>query len=245
MGWALAIVAMALGSGIASAEQIDTARLKKDFSGSVIALRQPLRGSEITFQPDGDATPPIQRGTFARDAFVRIDDVRLENSSLLFECHRMILIARATGKGVEFFPAREKTRIVVFLQSREAGSVERTLDSVFRRSAETQGLLNDYARAFTQDGLLESGRPVVRCNLQLLARPTPYGVANGRFVARVIINEWGEPEAIGVLSAPNSKNDLRTFIATLWDWRFVPQQRNGKATACAGSIAIHFEARLR
>jgi hypothetical protein len=61
----------------------------------------------------------------------------------------------------------------------------------------------------------------------------------------VIINEWGEPEAIGVLSAPNSKNDLRTFIATLWDWRFVPQQRNGKATACAGSIAIHFEARLR
>jgi hypothetical protein len=81
--------------------------------------------------------------------------------------------------------------------------------------------------------------------LQPLARPTPYGVANGRFVARVIVNEWGEPEAIGVLSAPKSKGDVKTFITTLWDWRFVPYQKNGKATACSGSIAIHFEPRLR
>lgn len=234
---------MCVGTG--SAEQIDAAKLKRDFSGSVIALRQPLRGSEITFQPDGDPVAPIQRGTFARDALVRIDDLRLQGSTISFECHRMILLARATGKGVEFFPTSEKTRIVVFLPSRETVSVERTLDSVFRRSAETQGLLTDYARAFTRDGQLEADRPVVRCNLQPLARPTPYGVANGRFVARVIVNEWGEPEAIGVLSAPKSKSDLKTFIATLWDWRFLPHQKNGKATACAGSIAIHFVARLR
>jgi hypothetical protein len=245
MGWALAIAAMALWSGIASAEAVDPAKLRKDFAGSVIALRQPLRGSEITFQPDGSPVPPIQRGTFARDALLRIDDVRLAGSALLFECHRMILVARSTGKGVEFFPANDKTRIVVLLRSPEAGSVERVLDSVFRRSAETQGLLTDYARAFTRDGLLEPNRPVVRCTLQPLARPTLYGVANGRFVARVIVNEWGEPEAIGVLSAPKSKGDVKTFITTLWDWRFVPYQKNGKATACSGSIAIHFEPRLR
>jgi len=244
MRWVVGLGVIALIAASSCAEEIDPAKLKRDFAGSVIALRQPLRGSEITFASDGQPVPPIQRGTFARDALVRIEDVKLQGSTLSFECRRMILFARAAGKGVEFFPTSEKTRIMLILPSREAASVERELDAVFRRSAETQALLTSYARAFTQEGLLEPGRPVSRCKLQPLARPTPYGVANGRLVARVIINEWGEPEAVGVLSGPRSNSDLKIFVETLWDWRFVPYQKNGKATACSGLIAIRFQPRL-
>lgn len=237
--WAVFLVVIGVGVA-ASADAIDPTKLRHDFSGSVVALRQPLRGAEIVFHSDGAPEPPLVRGTFARDALLRIDDVRLEGARLQFSCHRVILMARASGQGIEFFPTAEKTRLFVNLPSIETTSAQHVLDSVFRSSKDTTEVLTNYARAFRQDGVLEHDRPVARCKLQPLARPTPYGPANGRFVARVIINERGEPEAIGVLNAPKSKSDEKTFIETLWEWRFVPYQNHGVPTACTATIAMRF-----
>jgi hypothetical protein len=230
-----------VGFGVAAhADAIDPAKLRRDFTGSVVALRQPLRGAEIVFRPDGAPQPPLVRGTFARDALLRIDDVRLYGFRLQFACHRVILMARANGKGIEFFPAMEKTRLFVDLPSNETASAQRVLDSVFRSSKDTAEVLTNYARAFSQDGVLDDDRRVTRCKLQPLDRPAPYGPANGRFVARVIINERGEPEAIGVLNGPKSKSDEKTFIETLWEWRFAPYQNHGMPSACTATIAMRF-----
>jgi hypothetical protein len=229
----------------ASAEDVDPAKMRSDLVGSVVALRQPLRGSEITFESDGKPIPPIQRGSFARDALFRIDDLKLEGTSLLLSCHRVILLARATGKGLEFFPTDEKTRIVVVFKSREADDVRVVLDGIFRKTVETESLVDKYGRAFTKDRDLEPDRPVYQCKLQPIARPEPYGPAGGRMVAKVIVNEHGEPEAIGILSAPRLKGNTKIFIATLWNWRFAPYLRNGKPTSCAATVSMRFENPMR
>lgn len=241
--WAVLFWAVIGFGGFADADAIDPAKLRHDLSGSVVALRQPLRGAEIVFRSGGEPEPPLQRGTFARDALLRIDDVRFDGARLQLSCRRVILTAHANGKGMEFFPTPEKTRIFINLPSREDQAAQRALDSVFRSSKDTAEVLTNYARAFNRDGMLESDRPVTRCKPLPLARPAPYGPANGRFVARVIINEHGEPEAVGVLSAPKSRSDEKIFLETLWEWRFVPHQFHGMPTACAGTIAMHFEAR--
>lgn len=243
--WAVFLCAVLGFSATATAEAIDPVKLRRDFNGTVVALRQPLRGAEIIFHSDGAAEPPLVRGTFGRDALLRVDDVRLDGARLQFSCHRVILMARATGQGIEFFPTTEKIRLFVNLPSVETRSAQRVLDAVFRSSKDTAEVLINYARAFRQDGLLENDRPVTHCKLQPLARPAPYGPANGRFVARVIINERGEPEAIGVLNAPKSKSDEKTFIETLWEWRFVPYQNHGIATACTATIAMRFQPHVR
>ncbi len=229
----------------AHADAIDPAKLRHDLSGSVVALRQPLRGAEVVFRSDGGPEPPLVRGTFARDGLLRIDDVRLDGARLQFSCHRVILIARASGKGMEFFPTPEKTRLFVNLASREETSAQHALDSVFRTSKDTAAVLSNYARAFSQDDVLDGERRVTRCKLQPIARPAPYGLANGRLVAREIINERGEPEAIGVLNAPKSKSDEKIFLETLWEWRFVPYQNHGMPMACVATIAMRFEPHLR
>lgn len=243
--WAVLLWAV-VGFGVsAHADAIDPAKLRHDLSGSVVALRQPLRGAEVVFRSDGEPEPPLQRGTFARDALLRVDDVRLDGARLQLSCRRVILMTRANGKGLEFFPTPEKTRIFINLPSRENQVAQRALDSVFRSSKDTAEVLTNYARAFNHDGVLENDRPVTRCKPQLLARPAPFGPANGRFVARVIINEHGEPEAVGVLSAPKSKSDEKIFLETLWEWRFVPYQHHGMPTACTGTIAMRFASRPR
>jgi hypothetical protein len=234
----------------AGAEEVDSTQLKRAFAGSIVALRQPLRGSEISFESDGKPVPPIQRGTFAHDALFRIDDLRLEGRSLQLICHRVILFARTDSKGIEFFPTDEKARISIVLTSREADSTRRSLDGIFRHPNETSDLLTNYAHAFTHDGTLEPDRPVVRCQLQPIARPAPYGPAGGKMVAKVIVNEHGEPEAIGVISSPKSKGDTKIFVETLWNWRFAPYLKEGKPTACTATIGMKFEpprphARLR
>lgn len=235
-----------VGLGLcAHADAIDAAKLRHDLSGSVVALHQPLRGAEIVFRSDGEPLPPLLRGTFARDALLRIDDVRLDGARLQFSCHRVILMARANGRGIEFFPTPEKTRLFVNLPSQEEKTAQRALDSVFRSSKDTAEVLTNYARAFSQDGLLDDNRRVARCKLQPIARPTPYGPANGRFVARVIVNEHGEPEAIGVLTAPRSKSDEKIFLETLWEWRFAPYQSHGMPIACTATIAMRFDTHRR
>lgn len=227
----------------AGAEEVDPAQLKRALTGSIVALRQPLRGSEIAFESDGKPVPPIQRGTFAHDALFRIDDLKLEGRSLQLTCHRVILFARTTSTAIEFFPTDEKTRISIVLTSREAASTRRSLDGVFRHPNETSDLLTSYAHAFTHDGTLEPDRPVVRCQLQPIARPAPYGPAGGKMIAKVIVNEHGEPEAIGVISSPKSKGDTKIFVETLWNWRFAPHLKEGKPTACTATIGIRFDPR--
>ena len=86
--WAVLLWAV-VGFGVsADADTIDPAKLRHDLSGSVVALRQPLRGAEIVFRSDGEPEPPLQRGTFARDALLRIDDVRLDGARLQLSCRR-------------------------------------------------------------------------------------------------------------------------------------------------------------
>jgi len=243
--WAVFLCAVVGLGAIAHADAIDPIKLRHDLSGSVVALRQPLRGTEIVFRSDGAPEPPLVRGTFARDGLLRIDDVRLDGARLQFSCRRVILMAHASGSGLEFFPTPEKTRLFVNLPSKEEKSARRALDAVFHSSKDTAQVLTNYGRAFTQNGVLDDDRRVRRCKLQPLARPAPYGPANGRFVARVIINERGEPEAIGVLKAPRSKSDEKIFIETLWEWRFVPYQDHGMPTACTATIAMRFETHAR
>lgn len=244
--WKVGLLWAGVALGIcAHADAIDPAKLRHDLSGSVVALRQPLRGAEVVFRSNGEPEPPLVRGTFARDALLRIDDVRLDGARLQFSCHRVILIARANEKSMEFFPTPEKTRLFVNLASSDETSAQRALDSVFRTSKDTAAILSNYARAFSEDGVLDGQRRVTRCKLQPIARPAPYGPANGRFVARVIINERGEPEAIGVLNAPRSKSDEKIFLETLWEWRFVPYQNRGMPIACAATIAMRFDTHRR
>jgi hypothetical protein len=245
MRWVVGLGVIALIAASLCAEEIDPAKLKRDFAGSVVALRQPLRGSEITFQADGNPVPPIQRGTFGRDALFRIDDLKLDGRSLQLMCHRVILLARSDKQGIEFFPTDEKTRIVVVLASRDADRARAVLDGIFRRNVETEGLLTNYARAFTREGVLEPDRPVFACKAQPINRPAPYGAAGGRMVAKVIVNERGEPEAIGILSAPEKKGDTTIFIETLWNWRFAPYLKNGKPSSCSATVGMRFVNRMR
>jgi len=235
--WAFLLVMVAT----VCAEEIDPERMRHDLVGSVVSLRQPLRGMEITFDSNGTPVPPVQRGSFARDGLFRIDDLKVEGRSLLLNCHRVLMLARADSRSLEFFPIDEKARIIVVLASRDADSARHVLDNVFRQVAETETLLGNYARAFGRDGILEPGRPVMRCKLQPINRPAPYGPASGRMVAKVIVNERGEPEAIGVVSAPKSKGDTKVFVETLWNWRFAPFLKNGKPTSCTATIGLHFE----
>lgn len=240
MRWAVGLGVLALLVASSRADEIDPAKLKRDFAGSVIALRQPLRGSEITFTSDGQPVPPLQRGTFGRDALFRIDDLKLDGRSLQLTCRRVILLARSDKQGIEFFPTDEKTRIIVVLASRDADRARAVLDGIFRRNVETEGLLTNYARAFTREGILEPERPVFLCKAQPINRPAPYGAAGGRLVAKVIVNERGEPEAIGILSAPKKKGDTTIFIETLWNWRFAPHLKNGKPTSCSATVGMRF-----
>jgi len=150
------------------------------------------------------------------------------------------MLARSKTKGIEFFPTDEKTRIIVHLPSRAEHSTYAALDRVFRRTAETASLLNNYGHAFGSEGELEPNRPVKSCDLRVLAHPAPYGVAGGKFQGRVIVNEFGEPEAVSVIEAPKSKREFKIYIATLWDWRFAPSFENGKPTACSSDISMHF-----
>lgn len=241
MRWYVVFGILSLLAPLASAEDIDPAQMKHDLAGSVIALRQPLRGTELTFEADGKPVPPIQHGTFARDGLFRVDDLKVEGRTLQLSCRRVILLARSDAKGMEFFPTDEKTRIAVVLDSLDAIRTRLVLDGIFRRSVDTENLLFNYARAFTREGTLEPERPVYRCALQPINRPAPYGVAGGRMVAKVIVNEHGEPEAIGILSAPKKKGDATIFIETLWNWRFAPYLKNGHPASCTATIGMHFE----
>lgn len=245
MRWLCALGTVLVVLASARGEDIDAVKLKQNMVGSVVALRQPLRGSEITFETDGHPVPPIQHGTFGRDALLRIDDLKIEGRSLEVDCRRVLMLARVKAKGMEFYPTNEKTRVIVILPSRSEQSAYAVLDRVFRRTAETGEVLTNYGRAFGQDGVLEPDRRVRSCQLRVIAHPAPYGPAGGKFRGRVIVNEFGEPEAVSVVDAPKSKREFKIYIATLWDWRFAPSFENGKRTACTSDIVMRFANRER
>src|SRR5690242_12796071 len=99
MRWFCALGTVLVMIASARGEDINPASLKQAFVGSVVALRQPLRGAEVTFQTDGTPIPPVLRGTFGRDALLRIEDVKLDGRSLAIDCRRVLMLARSRAKG--------------------------------------------------------------------------------------------------------------------------------------------------
>jgi hypothetical protein len=220
-------------------EEVTPAQLKKQFLGSVLALRTPLRGSELTFLPSGKPAPPVLRGSFGRDGILRVEDVRLDGPNLRFETRRETLVAVNPGSALKFDATGERARLTIVLPSREKKEVDQLLDAIFRPRTEAMQTLRHYNEGIRSDATIDTPDfSLSRCKLTALAKPGPASFISGRFIARVIINEDGEPDAIAIRLGPRSNGDLHTLVNMLWNWRFAPNHKPGKPAYCTANLGV-------
>lgn len=231
----IALVSPALAGEISSDE------LKHEFVGHTFALRQPLRGTEIAFLPDGTPVPPTFKGTFGRDALIHVFEVKLEGPNLIIRGRRSVLIAPRFGAPFQLIQTEEKTKVTVALPTLTRSDLDRLLATVFLGRAEFQITVRNYQSGLQWPGVLQPDRPVYTgCKLQALSSPGPRAWIKGRILARMIVNELGEPEAIALEKPLSSKSDQAELLAALWNWRFAPVRRNGKPVACSSALGLNF-----
>jgi hypothetical protein len=235
----LVLLALSLLPSLLKGEEISAAQLKREFTGSILALRTPLRGSELIFLPSGQPAPPVLKGSFGRDGILRVEDVRLDGSNLTFNTRREILVATRAEATLQFDPTSERARVTIVLPSREKKEVDHLLDVIFRRRDEAVSTLTHYNRGINSDEKLETPEfSLSRCKIVAVAKPAPSAFLSGRFVARLIINQDGEPEAIAIKQGPKSSGDVHTLVSMLWNWRFVPNHKPGKPSYCAANLGV-------
>jgi hypothetical protein len=235
----LVLLALSLVPSLLNGEEISAAQLKHDFVGSVLALRTPLRGSELIFLPSGQPAPPVMKGSFGRDGILRVEDVRLDGSNLTFSTRREILVATRPEATLQFDLTNERAKLTIVLPSREKKEVDRLLDAVFRRRGEVVTTLTHYNRGISSEETIDTPEfSLSRCKIVALAKPKPSTFLSGRFIARLIINEEGEPEAIAIKQGPKSSGDVHTLVYMLWNWRFAPNHKPGKPSYCTANLGV-------
>jgi hypothetical protein len=233
----LLLVLAALVNGAAA--EISFEQLKEILPGHTVALRVPFKGSEIYFDLEGRPFPPYVRGTLGRDGFVTISDVtRDDHNNVILSGHRAILLSFAPDEPLQLITTGEAARIYFVVVSQTPEELGRRIAQIIHSASENKQLISAYKVALTQNVTLGEREVTTECHLRTMATPITRTLSRKKIEANVIINEFGEPDAVAFRSGLKKNREKADAATSIWNWRFAPVRSNGKLISCSQALTI-------
>lgn len=205
--------------------------------GHTVALRVPFKGSEIYFDLDGRPIPPFLKGTLGRDGFVTISAISRDDHNVTLTGHRAALLSFAPGEPLQLMEAGEAVRIGFAVASQTPEELGRRIAGIIHSVTENKELLSAYNRAMRHNVKLAGREVITDCELRAIAMPITRSLIGKKIEAKVIINELGEPDALGFRTSLK-RHEKAAAAASVWNWRFAPIRSNGKLVSCSHNMTI-------
>jgi hypothetical protein len=219
--------------------EISFEELKSKLPGHTVALRVPFKGSEIFFDLDGRPVPPYMKGTVGRDGFITVSDIRMDDrSNVILTGHRAALVAFSADEPLRIVNARDKVTIGFVVPSSSPHDIASHLVRVIHSVKETNDLITAYNLALKQPVKVGDRDITMDCKLRTMATPITRTLAGKKIEAKVIVNEFGEPDALAFRTGFKRGYEKEDAITSLWNWRFAPTRSNGKPVSCSHTLNI-------
>lgn len=233
----LVLVLAALVSSSMAAE-ISFEELKSKLPGHTVALRLPLKGSEIFFDLDGKPIPPYLKGTMGRDGFITVSDIRLDDNNVILTGHRALLISFAANEPLHLVKAKEKVTVGFVVPSSSPQDVSHQLELVIHPPGQIYDIIAAYNLALKKPVMVDDRQIATDCKLQTMATPITRTLVGKKIQAIVIANEYGEPDALALRSGLKRGSEKEDAVISLFNWRFAPVRFKGKLVSCTHAMTI-------